>query len=243
MMEPMHRSGQVTFVCENRKAIEHFRQLCGLEFTLFPHVVAFPIISRVDNGNKEGEVTLGSLGSPRTEKGSGLLQQMAVSLLKRSDRPPVKFVIQWINARGELAKKAEALVNDSRVEFIDTPLNTDQYLACLRTLDGLVLPYQTRHYYDRVSRVATEAVCLGLPFIYPRNTWLEDVAERCGAGVGFEDGNAADLERAVIEFAARKTELQALAAERRDLARRYHSPDRFKTLLLRQPDELAAMAF
>lgn len=246
-MEPLHRTGRVTFVCETRKAVEHFRQLCGMEFALFPHVVAFPPISRTDRGNADGHVTLGSLGGPRTEKGSDLLQRMAVSLLKRPDKPPVKFVIQWLkgyrNSQGEWAKKAEPLTTDPHVEFIDTALNTEQYQARLRLLDGLILPYQTRHYYDRVSRVATEAVCLGLPFIYPHNSWLEDVAERCGAGVGFEDGNAADLERAVIEFAARKSELQTRAAERSALARRYHSPERFRTLLLQQPDELAAMAF
>jgi glycosyltransferase involved in cell wall biosynthesis len=218
-----------------------------MDFELYPHVVSLsPPAPRspLVNGH---ETTLGSFGFARAEKGSPLLQEAMVELLARKDEAGAKFVIQWgkdfPDGRGGFVRKAPELLNHSRVEFIDHALDTEHYQARLGQVDGLILPYQLGSYYNRVSRVAIEAACLGLPFIYPRNSWLQDLAERFGAGVGFEDGNRGDLVRAIREFSAQITRLRALAAERGAEARRYHSAVRFKACLFREPDALRAMSF
>ena len=79
--------------------------------------------------------------------------------------------------------------------------------------------------------------------MYPRQSWLEDLAEQCGAGLGFEDGNARDLARALREFATNLDALKQKAAGRSARARLYHSPKRFKKCLFGEVDELRGMAF
>ena len=91
--------------------------------------------------------------------------------------------------------------------------------------------------------MAVEAACLGLPFVYTRNTWLEDLARRFGAGIAFEDGNVNDLARAIGELVSRMAELKQSAAARVEVARRYHSPTRFRGCLFAETDPLAGMAF
>jgi hypothetical protein len=156
-------------------------------------------------------------------------------------------VLQWgkdyPDGRGGMVSKAPALLNHAQVEFIDQALNSEQYQQRLHQVDGLVLPYQAKSYFNRVSRVAIEAACCGLPFVYPRNTWLEDLAQRFGAGIGFNDGNANDLARAILEFSARIVELKSRARERGEDARRYHSSARFKRCLFDESDDLKQMAF
>jgi hypothetical protein len=255
-MNRLQREGRLTLAAETTKAAQHFKEFCGLDFALYPHVVSLPHAATntghrnltLDRASRGSQVTLGSLGFARLEKGSLLLQEALVSLLHQSRSPGVRFVMQWgRDANGSAAHnnlpKAKELVGNPCVEFIDRGLSTDEYWATFCQLDGLILPYRSDSYYNRVSRVAIEAACAGLPFIYPRDSWLADLAKRCGAGVAFEDGNLSDLVRAIRDFCAGIRDLKAGASDRLDVARQYHSPARLKACLFCEADDLAKFAF
>jgi glycosyltransferase involved in cell wall biosynthesis len=246
-MERSQKIGLLTLVAETQRAAEHFKAFCGLDFILYPHVVSLPLTGQHPSLQNGREATFGSLGFARAEKGSELLQQAAMALLNQPNGVAIKFVMQWgkdfRNGSGGIVTRPRELLNHPHVKFFDDALNTEEYQALLRRLDGLVLPYRCRSYYDRVSRVAIEAACVGLPFIYPRNSWLEDLAKNCGAGVGFEDGNAEDLMRAMRELAHNVAELKSRAARRSALARHYHSPKRFKKCLFGEADDFDGQNF
>jgi glycosyltransferase involved in cell wall biosynthesis len=239
--------GSVALVAETRRAARQFKAFCGSEFALFPHVVNLPAETCPKSPENGWKPVLGSFGFARHEKGSDLLQQAALNLLRENPGSGTRFVIQWgkdfTDRSGHRVGKDRELAAHPRVEFIDQPLSTAQYLARLNEVQGLVLPYRCRSYYDRVSRVAVEAACAGRPFIYPRNSWLADLAERCGAGVGFDDGSVQDLTRALREFVERIDPLSDQARSASARARRYFSPQRFKACLFGEPDELAGAAF
>jgi glycosyltransferase involved in cell wall biosynthesis len=241
------RGGSLALVAETRRAAEQFKVFCGLEFALFPHVVNLPPVTAAYPVKNGGELALGSFGFARHEKGSDLLQQAVVHFLRENRGSGPRFIMQWgrdfTGESGERVGKAPELAADPRVEFIDQPLTTAQYMTRLNQVQGVVLPYRCRSYYDRVSRVAIEAACAGLPFIYPRNTWLADLAERCGAGVGFDDGSVQDLTRALREFVQRIGPLRDQARAGSAEARRYFSPKRFKACLFQEVDDLAGTAF
>jgi glycosyltransferase involved in cell wall biosynthesis len=241
------RGRSVAFAAETGRAAGQFKAFCGSEFALFPHVVNLPPATGpllLENG---GELVLGSFGFARHEKGSDLLQQAVLNLLRGNPGTRPRFVIQWgkdfKDESGQRVGKSRELAAHPCVEFIDKPLTTAQYLARLNQVRGLVLPYRCRSYYDRVSRVAIEAACAGLPFIYPRNSWLADLAERCGAGIGFDDGSVEDLTRALREFVGRIGPLRDQALASSAQARRYFSPKRFKACLFEEADDLASAAF
>jgi len=244
-MTGLCRRGIFAPVTESRRAVGQFKAFCGLDFGIIPQVVAVP--GEFSPGQSTEGVKLGSFGFARHEKGSDLLQDALLRVFNSGESAPTKFVLQWgkgfKDAEGKFIEKSEPLLRHSQVEYIDRPLGTVEYFDRLSGLDGVVLPYRARSYGDRPSRVAVEAACLGLPFVYTRNTWLEDLARRFGAGIAFEDGNVNDLARAIGELVSRMAELKQSAAARVEVARRYHSPTRFRGCLFAETDPLAGMAF
>src|SRR5262249_2198066 len=137
---------------------------------------------------------------------------------------------------GVVVSKSRKLLTDARVFFIDEALTPERYQSALGQTSGLLLPYRSSAYYDRVSRVAIEAACLGLPMVYPANSWLEDLARNCGAGISFREGDSHDLARVLKEFVVRLEELQLHARVRSSQARAHHSPRHFKRLLFRETE-------
>ncbi len=187
-MRKYQRAGWFTPVAETRRAAEQFKAFCGMEFASYPHVVGFP--------RQPARRRLSKAANPpwqvlvlrvMTKAAICCRKQRRDCCENRPRRIPALFSngADFRDDSGRLVGKAKELQADPRVEFIDRPLGTQEYLARLNQVDGLVLPYRARAYYDRVSRVAIEAACLGLPFIHPRNSWLADLAQSCGSRSGF----------------------------------------------------------
>jgi len=241
--KPYIDSGMVTFGVETVRTSEHFKLFCGLSFEVIPQPVSLQSFPRV---KEESTVTLGCYGFARYEKGSDILQSALVLLFKKFPDFPARFLIQWRNdfldADGRKVSKDPALIRNAAVEFIDRAFGTGEYSNYLSITDGVILPYRKSSYYDRDSRVAIEAAVLGIPTIYTRGTWLEQAANYFGTGVGFDDENAEDLERAIREFVLNIRSHRAQAMQSMPRAREYFSSDRFREWLLLEREKPAAKA-
>ena len=224
---PLVRSGLVTLAAETRRTAEHLKTFCGLEFVTAAQAIALPAINPANHATP----VFGSFGFARHEQGSDLLQSAVRGFLAQHPETSAKFLIRWthdfLGADGALIRRDPVLLNDPRVEFLGSANSTDEYARQFARADALVLPYRLSSYRDRGSRVAAEAAMLGVPMIYARGTWLEELVTHCGAGVDFRDEDVDDLVRAMGEMAANLDQHRAAARANAQKAREYFSPGRF----------------
>ena len=224
---PLVRSGLVTLAAETRRTAEHLKTFCGLDFVTAAQAIALPAINPPANATP----VFGSFGFARHEQGSDLLQSAVRAFLAQHPESNAKFLIRWTRdfagADGAMIGRDPVLMKDARVEYLGSANSTDEYARQFARADALVLPYRLASYRDRGSRVAAEAAMLGVPMIYARGTWIEELVTRCGAGVGFRDEDVSDLVRAIGEMAANPDPHRAAARANAQKAREYFSPGRF----------------
>lgn len=174
-------------------------------------------------------------GFARYEKGSDLLKAALEHLLKDQPDLNAQFRIQWTDPfgmpDGSLCEPSLFLTNHPQVSIINRPLLTDDYQALLHTTDCMILPYRNSSYYARVSRVAIEAACLGIPMIYTKGGWLEETVMEFGAGIGIEDENVDELFEAIKTMLSEYAIYHKSALMKRERARQYFSGESFCRLL------------
>jgi glycosyltransferase involved in cell wall biosynthesis len=231
--QPFLVTGRVTLAVETVRAGEHFKRFCGLDFDVIPQPVSLPPVS----SEKPGDTMLfAAYGFARHEKGSDILQAALLQLFQEHPNLPVQFLIQWKNdfkdAAGRWVTKAPELLSNPDIDFIDRAFGTAEYTEHLARTDAIILPYRQDSYYDRDSRVAIEAAVLGIPTVYTRGTWLEQVAVAMGAGIGFANESVADLARAIHELSLDLPKYREQAAANAFKAREYFSPERFQQWLM-----------
>jgi glycosyltransferase involved in cell wall biosynthesis len=138
-----------------------------------------------------------------------------------------RFVIQWNapihDADGALYAPDPALRADPHVTLIEQSMSSEDYDAAVASADVMLLPYRRASYFARISGVAVEAVTAGVPVIYTRDTWCEDLVREVGAGAGVDDGDVAGLCAAITEMADNYPRYRAAARARAALARASHS--------------------
>jgi glycosyltransferase involved in cell wall biosynthesis len=232
-LRPHLEAGHVRLGAETRRVAEHFKAFCGVDFEVAPQPVALEKLARAP---RQGKPLFACYGFARHEKGSDLLQSALVQLLDRRGSLPARFLIQWredfTDDAGRRVSRHPRLLGHEDVEFVERAFDTGEYTAHLARTDGMVLPYRRSSYYDRDSRVAIEAAVLGIPTVHTRDTWLEQVATHCGAGVAFQDGDVNDLACAIEELAAHVDRYRDLAEKKAPAARDYFSPARFEEWLM-----------
>lgn len=234
-MKPLVESGEVVLAAETEGMAREYTAFSGIEFQCFPHVVRFdPAIG--ESVAKREKPTFACFGFARHEKGSDLLQDAILEIRRRRPDLPLRFVIQWLDdftdSNGTTVTRHPQLVEDPDVTFIMEAFNKTTYHQYLRETDGMLLPYRARSYYARVSRVAIEAAIMGIPMVFTRDTWLEEMVRLCGAGEGFRDENLEELVGAIIRLAESLPRFKAEAEARRERARELYSPEQFRNCLL-----------
>jgi glycosyltransferase involved in cell wall biosynthesis len=239
---PLIREGRVRIVTDSEKLADEYEQLSGIRPEVFPSPrIAPPPLVEEEKRAPGAPLTLSCLGPARFEKGIDILQDAIRAFLTRNPDTDVRFVVQWdepiLNADGTLYEPMPELVADARVDFIDRPMNSAAYDAALAATDCMLLPYQRASYYARISGVAVEAVTAGIPVVYTRDSWCEDLVRDNGAGIGIEDGDVEGLTRAIAQFVDAHEDYRAKARERAEVARREHSPEAFTTRLWDRMDE------
>lgn len=161
-------------------------------------------------------------------------------LLKAQPDLNAQFRIQWTDPfgmpDGSLCEPGLFLTNHPQVSIIDRPLLTEDYQSLLYTTHCMTLPYRNSSYHARVSRVAFEAVCLGIPLIYTQGGWLEETVVEFGAGIGIEDENKDELMAAIKTMLSEYATYYTSALTKQERAKQYFSGENFCQILFKQAE-------
>ncbi len=232
----------VTLAVETKGAKREFEELTNLPFQLFPHPVPQlsesnpPSVKLPPSQDLPHIPTFACYGFARFEKGSDNLKTAIEQILSQQQDIPVQFCIQWVEAfslpDGSICEPGSLLRQNSQVSIIDRPLQSHDYQSLLRKTDCMILPYRNSSYHARVSRVAIEAVCLGMPLIYTKGGWLEEIISEFGSGIGIKDECTQELTQGIITLRENLAEYTQLAREKREKAQQYFSPENFCQQLL-----------
>ena len=171
------------------------------------------------------------VGVSNCDKGIDLIQNAILWLLRRHPNIPCRFVIQWANKAvdygGHEVFVQDVLRNSPQVELIEQHIGDKEYGNLFHRADFLLLPYRRQAYFNRLSGVAVEAACAGLPMIVTENTWLSWAMEEFGAGVTVKDGDFEDLARQIEFCITHRAELRLHAQQRRIVAMEKNSSEAY----------------
>lgn len=224
--------GQARFVTDSTRLATEYRLLCGIEPEVWPspRVAAYAELAE-DARPADAPVVFSCLGPARFEKGIDVMQAAIKAYLAAHPEGCAHFVIQWnapiVDASGAPYLPDPALRADPRVTLIEQSMSSAAYDAAVEATDVMLLPYRRSSYFARISGVAVEAVTAGVPVIYTRDTWCEDLVSDVGTGIGVSDNDVAGLADAIATMTADYPRYRAEARSRAVKARQSHSGDAF----------------
>jgi glycosyltransferase involved in cell wall biosynthesis len=227
-------SGRMKFVTDSRRIADEYRSASGLDAVVAgtPRSIA---ISAASPKSPAHNLTFGSLGAARWEKGIDVFQSAIASLVTNDDADHLRFVIQWnrpvARPDGSIYLRDPLVAAAPQIDWWDQVLSSQDYDRILGEIDCMVLPYRRLMYQSRSSAVAVEAACSGIPMIYTADSWLSDFVAEQGAGIAVADGDVDALARAILTMAADYPDFKAKAVERSAIARERNSPEQFARLL------------
>lgn len=226
--------GNLSLAVETKGAKKEYESLTNLPFKLFPHPVP-PLEKYNFTGKDNHNLVFACYGFARYEKGSDILKNSLEKLLQEAQLPQTKFCVQWLKGfnlpDGSICELSKFLTENSQIEVINRPLNSKEYQKLLYQTDCMILPYRNSSYYARVSRVAIEAAYLGIPIIYTKGGWLEEIVEEFGAGISIQDENIEDLSDKIEIMVNNYHDFSEKAQRKKLLAKKYFSGDNFISLL------------
>jgi glycosyltransferase involved in cell wall biosynthesis len=230
------RDGRYTFATDSERLADEYEALSGCRPVVFPSPRIAPSQDASPRPMKSGDgVVFASLGPARLEKGIDIFQAAIAKVLKSGLSRDARFVVQWnmpiLDRSGKIMVPDAELARSDRVRILTEDLSSEGYNAELLGADCIVLPYRRDAYFARISGIAVEAATAGIPMIYTRGTWCEDLVTSSGAGIGVPDGDADALANAMIEMAANIASYRQQAAAAAERARAAHSADAFIDLL------------
>ena len=230
------KQGKVTLVVETKGAKQEFEQLTGLPFRLLPH----PVPEFNFESATTESLNFACYGFARYEKGSDLLKKTISQILNQQPDFKAEFRLQWVEPftlpDGNICQPDSQFCQHSQVSIIDRPLLSHDYQKLLQDTKCMILPYRNSSYHARVSRVAIEAVCLGIPVIYTKGGWLEEIITEFGSGIGIEDESITDLTAAIKLMSANYQEYRQQALNKKQTAQKYFSGQNFFNLLISSPN-------
>lgn len=236
-LRPAVRSGRVVLAAETLEMKNELELFCGLPIEYLPHPVnwsdAVDIVDGLDRRTKvlgpanRDRFVVTCPGFARCEKGSDLLLDAINELDRQGFVEPYFFLLQWLgpftNSDGKTYAPDEELERRGVARFISDPLNSEQYRDVLEASDAVILPYRADSYHNRVSRVAIEAAALGVPLIYTKGTWIEEVARVAEVGIPIKDETKESIVEALTTARQRKSELRARARSAATSVREFYS--------------------
>jgi glycosyltransferase involved in cell wall biosynthesis len=233
-LRPEILAGAVILGVETQAMRNALSNLTGLPVKYFPHPVS--PLQQPDIGKKDSEdICMACYGPARQEKGSEILLKSVGQYLRRFPESRARFIFQWIDDfradNGELIRLDQSLLNDNRVEVVRRYFKDGEYARYLARTDVLLLPYRRASYGLRVSRVAIEAITLGLPIVATRRTTLAQQTEEFGACLQCDDGNAESLVIAIEKMLFEYGEMRAEAQRWRQIAQHHFSVRAFRDYL------------
>lgn len=240
MMRSLVASGRIVIAAETKAMQRELEAFTGMPVTLMPHPVG-ALGERSAAAAKSGDpsiprpLVVTCPGFARYEKGSDLLLDAVRLLAKRQQAGGFSFVLQWLepfcDPAGTIYAPDEALEQSGLVKFIREPIDETSYARLLSETDLMVMPYRRSSYHNRVSRVAIEAATMGIPMIYMKDTWLDEVAEKVGSGVRIEDESVEALCVSLLQARDSYAALRERAVAGAGNARNYFSVNTLNDIL------------
>jgi len=245
LSNPWLTGGRLSLVVESEGHARQYEQLCGVKFSLVPHVTLMPSLERYYEKSgkmsihKGNSLFLGTFGFSRFDKGLDILQKAIKIVLQQHRDLDVRFIVQWTGGYrlpdGEEVFKDPFLESHPRVQYLSAFDKSEEYYDWIAQTDVMVLPYRKKFYFDKLSRVAIDAALASMPFVYPSETWLEPFAKEYGAGVPFRAEDPASLAGAIHEVVDKYAELKALATARKQFVSDAFSSRTFFDIIAKLP--------
>jgi len=228
-------NGRVILAGDSHITCNEYQSLSGVPFQVFPSPAAglqASIKKNDDPETNDNQVPhFVILGVSVIDKGIDLLQNAILELLAENKDLDAKFIIQWstptIDYNGQPVIISDKLRQAGQVELIESVLDEKLYKSYLQKADFIVLPYRRQVYFNRLSGVAIEAACAGIPMIVTENTWLAWALNEFGAGITIKDGDSADLAKKIKFCMAQRQKFKDEAISRRSAALEANSTDRY----------------
>jgi glycosyltransferase involved in cell wall biosynthesis len=195
------KAGRVILAGDSHITCQEYEKLSGVPFRVFssPSAGLQATLETKNPINKKSEMTptFVILGVSVIDKGIDVLQDAILQLLEETPALNARFIIQWstptIDYDGNPVPISDKLRNAKQVQLLEQVLDEESYKSYLQQANFVVLPYRRKVYFNRLSGVAIEAACAGLPMIVTENTWLAWALNAFGAGVTIKDGDSNDL--------------------------------------------------
>ena len=219
--------GQTPLVCEDIKG----RSSLDVKWMPEPaHPVAIgPARTR---SRSTRPLIFGSYGFARHEQGTDILQDAVRRFIENGSDGASVFRILWPCGEfklpnGKWIGPDRNLETSGRVVFFREVLSKNDSIRLLEDTDWVVLPYRSADYRRRSSLLALDAICRGIPAIYTKGTFLEELFLQYGAGIGIPDGDVGALADAFKHAISDDLIFGRLAEERAEAARAAFSPKEF----------------
>lgn len=225
-------SDQVVLCGDSHVTCGEYEKLTRLPFRLFPSPGAALNQTEATNTTaKDADPVFVMLGVSYFEKGIDLLQTAILRHFEQRPKSKAKFIVQWgretIDLDGNKIEINPRLRNHPNVELIESTLSDIAYQDKFSAASFLVLPYRRHVYFNRISGVAVEAACSGIPMIVTENTWLDWAVNEFGSGVTIKNNDADDLLEKINHCYDHRTELKEQATQRQSVALEYNSSENY----------------
>jgi glycosyltransferase involved in cell wall biosynthesis len=231
-------NGRVVLAGDSHITCGEYFRLSGVPFRVFPSPAAgleaaggSARLSKPASNSSLGIPSFVILGVSVIDKGIDVLQEAIIQLLKENPDLQARFIIQWgtptIDYNGNPVPVSVVLRQAPQVVLLEQVLGEADYKEYLQTADFIILPYRRKVYFNRLSGVAIEAACAGVPMIVTENTWLSWAMDEYGAGVTVRDDDAGDLAEKIRYCIQHWPALQARAKERKTMALAINSTQRY----------------
>ena len=181
----------------------------------------------------DGEVRVGFIGTARKSKGGAFTPEIVRLGLERPTR--YRFIVQTHGSEAD--QLYLPMAHEPRLEVHSEWLDEDAFVAMVRSLDMVVLPYERERYKPMVSGVLAVAAGYGVPCVAPTGTWMADQIEAgLAAGISFRGSRPAAVVDAIDRLTADLAAHRQAAAATAPAARERFSIDRFADRLTRWVD-------
>jgi glycosyltransferase involved in cell wall biosynthesis len=245
LLRRFERNGSVMMVTDSDVLADQYGRQTRMKFYILPipHLPVFPA------GKSRAEMTAAPvrityLGDARMEKGIDILAGALPLLDAELKEKKLTCTIQCHSVTGEpgiepalrLLASAES-ANPETVRLVRKPLTTEEYYALISATDAVVVPYRMEEYRARTSGILAEAISAGKPVIVTDHTWMSGQVGKYGSGILFQDGNCADLARAIRQLIRERDPLTTLAESKVAGWQNLHTARRLVDILIASPEE------
>lgn len=242
----MLTAGAVRFVTDSERLADEYEELTGIRFEVLPHPSLVGMSSEPtnddentdDRGSESKPIQFILPGPSRYEKGVDRLLEAIQELGSDPDLPFLEFILQWNQPfsmpDGTLLgpNDVERFESDRiSIRTIRTPLSSTDYRKLLVEADFVILPYRIEGYFSRISGVAVEAMLLGKPVLFTRNTWIDTIAKQFSTGLSM-GGESGSIAQAIRQAISQRRSLRENAIARQPNVAEFFSEKSFRDRLL-----------